>query len=87
MAIIPMEYEEAIEWLYGLKHYIKYDEQADALNMAIEALGKHIPKKPIRSEHSSKCWCPSCNSEDEMDIYGTDFCPNCGQALDWNEEE
>lgn len=52
-----------------------------------EALEKQMPKKPIRSEYNGKCWCPSCNSEDEMDIYYTSFCPDCGQALDWSDAE
>lgn len=43
-----MKIEEAIEWLYDLKHYIKYDEQAEALCMAIEALEKQIPKVEYR---------------------------------------
>lgn len=33
-----MKIDETIEWLYDLKHYIKYDEQAEAMYLAIDAL-------------------------------------------------
>lgn len=35
-----LETDEAIEWLYDMKHDIKHDERAEALDMAIEALRK-----------------------------------------------
>lgn len=41
-----MDYRDAIDWLYDLKHEIRYDEQSDAIDMAIECIGKQIPKKP-----------------------------------------
>lgn len=34
--------------------------------------------------------CPSCHHEYELDYEQHDFCPHCGQAIDWtwdNEEE
>lgn len=33
-----MDDREAIDWLYDLKHDIKYDEQAEALDIALDAL-------------------------------------------------
>lgn len=64
-----------------------------AVNMAIEALEKQIRKRvylvsdgyadgyPVWEEY-----CPACDSElDGCSDY--DFCPYCGQALDWSEEE
>lgn len=52
-----------------------------------EALEKQIPKRPIGGKYSAKYWCPSCDSEDPIDIYDTDFCPYCGQAIDWRVKE
>ena len=63
------------------------EEKPCAIDVAIEALDKQIPKKPYIGKYGGKCWCPSCNDEDEMDIYGTSYCPNCGQAIDWSDEE
>lgn len=31
--------------------------------------------------------CPNCNKSYEIDYEKYDFCPNCGQAIDWSDEE
>lgn len=31
--------------------------------------------------------CPCCGKHYEVDYDDYDFCPNCGQKLDWSEEE
>ena len=97
-----MTYEEAKEWLPAIaKKYIHggdsgYDaKRLEAIDSAIEALEKQIPKKPKRLDH----WflCPTC-----YDKYGFSYdilvgmrglktgechCLNCGQAIDWSETE
>lgn len=30
--------------------------------------------------------CPNCDKSYELDYEEYDFCPNCGQAIDWGEE-
>lgn len=30
--------------------------------------------------------CPNCETAYEVDYDDYDFCPNCGQRIDWNEE-
>lgn len=67
-----------------------------ALDMAIETLGKQIPKKPIL-EPWSPAICPSCGEElsgSLGDGYYKHYihlerCPNieCSQRLDWSEGE
>ncbi len=66
-----------------------------ALNMAVEALEKQIPKKPNLSGDScdkdgnliyDTYDCPSCHTSYEMEYEKYDHCPSCGQALDWSEE-
>ena len=64
---------------------------AEALGLAIQALEKQIPKKPIKSEkqvvrYVNTYYCPTC----ELGITGTNiakWCYHCGQKLDWNDEE
>jgi hypothetical protein len=57
--------------------------------VAIKALEKQIPKKPILDTifPSGVKWylCPACkhNNIEKNDNY----CHNCGQALDWSVEE
>lgn len=65
-----------------------------ALDMAISALGKQIPKKlkrySLSSWHYGICSCGGyvdgwCGVRSPgMD--GAKYCPNCGQAVDWGEE-
>lgn len=87
-----MTAQEAIEIL---KHEHDYAQLLsyvnEALKMAISALEKQIPKKPINEE----CYyiCPCCRgdlgvSDDDIFIYELSmpkYCSNCGCALDWTE--
>ena len=63
-----------------------------AIDMAIQALEKQIPKKPMISydERVKENWC-SCG----VCAFGLcwkrtihyKYCPDCGQKLDWSDEE
>ena len=55
---------------------------AEALELAIAALEKQIPKKPYW-EYGG-CHCKSCGLDVLSDEY---FCPLCGQAIDWSDDE
>ena len=64
----------------------------DALEMAIQALEKQIPKEPTYdgdgyAPDGTFVWdewlCPCCRSRYEVDYDDYDFCPNCGQKIDW----
>lgn len=52
----------------------------EALNMAVEALEKQIPKK---LKDDGWLYCPICGRDVLLDRF--DYCPDCGQALDWSE--
>ena len=64
-----------VEWEYPLDYSVAFET-------AIEALDKQIPKKVTKSA------CPSCNRI-FLFRHGEkrkgDYCDNCGQALDWSE--
>ena len=93
-----MKVQEAYAELISIRNHIedgylthlsyggKADEQEEytieAYSVALDALEKQIPKKVTKSV------CPSCNriflfrhSEKRKG----DYCDNCGQALDWSE--
>lgn len=66
----------------------------EALNMGIKALEKQIPKKPdIEGDGYGPdgnlvydTWiCPTCGVSYEIDYDDYDYCPACGQAIDWSE--
>ena len=68
---------------------------AEALGMAIQALEKQISKKPTYEGDGYAdghlvydTWiCPCCEKRYEVDYDNYDYCPNCGQKLDWSDEE
>lgn len=72
-----------------------YNEKAININgLAILALEKQIPEKPINVEkHYYRC--PCCKqvldvSDDDIFVYENltpMYCSKCGQALDWSDTE
>ena len=89
-----MTYEEAIKVLrvildpydypFGEKSKC-YQYDLEAINKAIEALEKQIPKKP----YDIVC-CPLCKIEVELQPIDTEqvtYCLHCGQAIDWRDDE
>ena len=64
-----------VEWEYPMDY-------AAAFETAIEALEKQVPKKPVKLN------CPRCrfNGIDNSWWVFT-YCPECGQRIDWGEEE
>ena len=61
------------------------------INAAIKALEKQIPKKPVSKYkyRDGENVCPSCETESRCRIVMSwvKFCPDCGQAIDWEEEK
>ena len=52
--------------------------------LAINALEKQIPKKVIKWANGTE-HCPACDCDNSCVGYGV--CIDCGQKLDWSEEE
>lgn len=58
-----------------------------AMNNAISALEKQLPKKPDYYDNGDYAKCPNCGNDDfEYGINNWEcrYCPDCGQALDWS---
>lgn len=89
-----MTESEAIERLNCLRLYMQItdknsdskflDEDYEANAMAINALEKQIPKKPIFTEDKQFALCPCCDMKGLADKQ--EYCDNCGQKLDWSDE-
>lgn len=71
-------------------------EHIKSIEIAIQALEKQIPKKPTYEGDGYApdgtlvydTWiCPCCGKRYEVDYDDYDYCPNCGQKLDWSDEE
>ena len=74
-----------------------FGEQKEAFQIALNALEKQIPKKPIMKpyfddiEEEYLC-CPSCGEilTDRIPMDNKDFyfhCLNCGKKLNWESDE
>lgn len=82
---------EAIEFMKGYLDANCYtDRCVKAHNIAIKALKKQIPKKPIKSKEQkiryvNTYYCPTCN----LGFTGFNiakWCYHCGQKIDWRKE-
>lgn len=58
---------------------------SEALSISIQALEKQIPKRPDFTEDKEFALCPCCNGKGLSDKQN--YCDNCGQKLDWSDEE
>ena len=93
-----MTESEAIEKLKNMRLFMQItDKNSDckfteddykANEMALQALEKQIPKKPIFYAHDY--YCSVCNSlvgNNEFEWKRFKYCDTCGQKLDWSDEE
>lgn len=65
----------------------------ETIKLAIEALEKHIPKKPIKYDidysGNPLFRCPVCGDSWNSNEFGDgiEHCWTCGQAIDWSKED
>ena len=94
-----MTNKEAIETINIAMAEVEWDYPMDytvAFEMAIDAIEKQVPKKPIKTKiatlnkspeaiswESIHC-CPRCESNLAPQYK---YCPQCGLEIDWSEEE
>ena len=97
-----MTESEAIEKLKNMRLYMQIEDENNdckftevdykANEMAIQALEKQIPKKPIFANNMMTkdkfLMCPCCEFRfpDSL-VFLKTRCWNCGQKLDWSDEE
>ena len=90
------ENEASIILKAEIVHHPECSIFAEALGLAIQALEKQIPKKPTPIDYEKymdtvknalflkgSYWCPNCNHVVKCGTY----CSDCGQKLDWSDEE
>lgn len=89
-----MKIDEEIDYdIFILNEHFRMCEYAGAIEEQSwvkikDALEKQNAKKPICKEQRENQWqidtwheCPACQEE----IYQTDYCPGCGQKIDWSD--
>lgn len=88
-----MKPEEVLKYL---KDFIDNEEpqigayNTEVLKNAIDALEYRVPKKPnkihdmnVNGHPYYESVCNDCGYV--LDEFKDDFCPNCGQAIDWSD--
>lgn len=80
---------EDLQRKYTRDRHLYKPEFIEANGLAILSLEKQIAKKPIDNHHCPSCkaglphrgitdeWCKCC--------FDPDFCPECGQRLNWSD--
>ena len=72
------------------------EELKEAMLLSIQAVEKQISKKPTYEGDGNapdgtfvydEWLCPCCGKRYEVDYDDYDFCPNCGQKIDWSDKE
>ena len=60
-------------------------EPNEMLKIVENALYRKTPKKPEMEKYTKRelYFCPICGT----DVTDCNFCPHCGQAIDWREKE
>ena len=91
-----MKITKAIQILdHALKNGYEYLHTEDgdmAVRSAIEALSRQVPKKPdeVFFENGDQSQtidiCPTCGSTEISEADEWQYCPVCGQKIDWGEE-
>lgn len=85
-------HRQLVEWLEELKQY----RAVGAVEECREAMEKQKAKNPRPIDYKKYigvvenakalrglCWCPNCHQT----VASGSFCKNCGQKLDWGDEE
>ncbi len=88
-----MDNKKAIEWLKAISaaqsnslNKNSLTDRKEALHMAIQALTKAEPKKPVIYSDTNRADCPVCGAAVRgiKEPFG-DWCSRCGQVLDWGD--
>ena len=66
----------------------------EAIQIAIQALEKQMPKKPyhisqVDDNDNANVECPMCHATTDysVNVIKRGYCWKCGQLLDWSDEE
>ena len=83
------EHEQLAEWLEELKAYRAIGTLEECRELKDRLVAKKVSLRHVRKFvgfDDGKC--PTCGESVSRDFDGVDvFCPECGQRLDWSDEE
>ena len=83
------EHEQLAEWMEELKAYRAIGTLEECRELKDRLVAKKVSLRHVRKFvgfDDGKC--PTCGESVSRDFDGVDvFCPECGQRLDWSDEE
>lgn len=93
--IIPQRRAEALDVAIKALEEVQQYHQIGTVEECREAVEKQTAKKPDYEGDGFSdgqlvydTWiCPCCGKHYEVDCDRYDYCPNCGQHIDWGDEE
>ena len=89
----PEEAKKYLECIVGdgSMEFVYCPIKTEVLKIAIDAMEYRIPKKPHKvndvTDEGYSCYewvCDECGDVTYESTY--EFCPNCGHAIDWEDE-
>lgn len=75
------KYQEALDYLKGGNLFGELSDEA--LDSILELVDKATPKKSFYHPQWPSRGCPECF----INIGDNEYCGNCGQKIDWSDEE
>lgn len=82
-----MDKQAAREYARGMKEANTQAHFDMFIDIAIECIEKQTPKKPIINLWDEWCECPVCDGIVTIEETKLNYCPDCGQAIDWSDNE
>lgn len=85
---------KAIKIIKNTNFLTNASDVMEAIELAIQALEKQIPQSPdyegdgySNGKLVYDTWiCPCCEQHYEVDYDNYEYCPHCGQHIDWRNE-
>ena len=65
---------------------IASEETIESFEIAVAAMNKQDPMKPTYDHRYAEMGCAFCGNMIGGCEERPNYCPNCGQAIDWSEE-
>lgn len=81
-----MTNEEALAHFKNHEYMTDFSWQDEMSEVAIKAIERQIPKKPLEITFMGEVRCPACQKWMGHNQVG-DFCLHCGQKIDWEKAD
>ena len=74
------------EWIKRMKQHLEWvhiDIEREAVDEIYKLIEKETPLEPINT--GTEIWCKNCGEVLDDDLW--EYCPYCGQKIDWGNDD